>query len=64
MDGKIEQPVSINFYVKIGKSATETLEKLSEAFREHYLSRTTVFEWHPRLRPVEYQLKMTNVQGD
>jgi hypothetical protein len=28
------------------KSTTETLEMLREAFREHYLSRTAVFEWH------------------
>jgi hypothetical protein len=26
MDGKIEQHVSIKIYVKLGKSATETLE--------------------------------------
>jgi hypothetical protein len=32
MDGKIEQRVSIEFCVKLGKSATETLEMLREAF--------------------------------
>jgi hypothetical protein len=32
--------------MKLGKSTTETLEMLREAFREHYLSRTGVFEWH------------------
>jgi hypothetical protein len=40
MDGKIEQRVSIKFCVKLSKSATETLE----AFGEHSLSRTAVFE--------------------
>jgi hypothetical protein len=32
--------------VKLGKSATETLEMLHEAFGEHSLSQTAVFEWH------------------
>jgi hypothetical protein len=43
-DGKIKQRVCIKFCVKVGKSAAETLEMLSEAFGEHSLSRTTVFE--------------------
>jgi hypothetical protein len=60
MDGKTEQSVSIKFRVKLGKSATETLEMLREAstaeeqfFNDIYVS-----------RPVECQLKMTNVQGE
>jgi hypothetical protein len=48
MDGKIKQCVCIKFSVKLGKSTTETLEMLREAFWEHSLSRTTVFEWHSR----------------
>jgi hypothetical protein len=32
--------------VKLGKSATETLKMLREAFGEHSLSWTAVFEWH------------------
>jgi hypothetical protein len=43
-DGKIEQLVCIKFCVKLGKSATKTLEMLPEAFGEHSLSRTVVFE--------------------
>jgi hypothetical protein len=46
MDGKIEQHACIKFCVKLGKSATETLEMLLEAFGEHSLSRTVVFQWH------------------
>jgi hypothetical protein len=44
MDGKIEQCVCIKFCVKLSKSAIETLEILREAFGEHSLSRTAVFE--------------------
>jgi hypothetical protein len=50
MDGKIEHPVCIKFCVKLGKSAMETLEMLCEAFGQHSLSRTAVFEWHSRFK--------------
>jgi hypothetical protein len=46
MDGKIEQHVCIKFCVKLGKSTTKTLEMFHEAFGEHSLSWTVVFEWH------------------
>jgi hypothetical protein len=49
MDGEIEQRVCTKFCVKLGKSATETLEMFREAFGEHSLSWTSVFEWHSRL---------------
>jgi hypothetical protein len=32
--------------MKLGKTATETLEMLHEAFGEHSLSWAAVFEWH------------------
>jgi hypothetical protein len=48
MDGKIEQHVCIKFCMKLGKSSTETLEMLCEAFGEHSLSWTVVFESHSR----------------
>jgi hypothetical protein len=44
MDGKIEQHVCIKFCVKLSKSAAETLELLWDAFREHSLNWTAVFE--------------------
>jgi hypothetical protein len=46
MDGKIEQHVCIKFCVKLGKSATKTLEMLCGAFGELSLSQTAIFEWH------------------
>jgi hypothetical protein len=49
-DGKIEQRVCVKCCVKPGKSATETLEMLREAFGEHSLCWTAVFEWHSRFK--------------
>jgi hypothetical protein len=40
MDGKIEQCAHIKFCVKLGKSATKTLQMIREAFGEHSLSWT------------------------
>jgi hypothetical protein len=50
MDGQFEQCVCIKFCMKLGKSATETLEMLHEAFGEHSLNRTVVFEWHSHFK--------------
>jgi hypothetical protein len=50
MDGKIEQRVCIKFCVKLGKFATETFEMLREAFGEHSLSQTAVFEWYSHFK--------------
>jgi hypothetical protein len=46
MDGKIEQCVCIKFCVKLGKSATKTLEMFCEALGEHSLSQIAAIEWH------------------
>jgi hypothetical protein len=64
MDGKIGQRVCTKFCVKLSKSAIENPEMLREAFGEHSLSPTVVFEWHSCSKVVECQLKMMNVQGD
>jgi hypothetical protein len=50
MDGKIKQCVCMKFCVKLGKSATKTPEMLHEAFGEHSLSWTVVFECHSRFK--------------
>jgi hypothetical protein len=44
MDGKIEHLHQV--LLKLGKSVTETHEMLCEAFGEHSLSWTAIFEWH------------------
>jgi hypothetical protein len=36
--------------VKLKKTATETFEMLKSAYREKRLSRTSVFEWHKKLK--------------
>jgi hypothetical protein len=64
MDGKIKQRVCIKFCVKLGKSATETLEMYREAFGEHSSAGQRFLNGIHVSRPVECQLKMTNVQGD
>ncbi|PNF34417.1 hypothetical protein B7P43_G13249 [Cryptotermes secundus] len=50
MDGKIEHLVCIRFCMKLGKSATETLEIFREAFGEHSLSRTVMRRIAPSSR--------------
>jgi hypothetical protein len=49
IDGKIEQCVH-KFCVKLGKSITETLEIIREAFGEHTFGWTVVFDWHSRFK--------------
>jgi hypothetical protein len=50
MDGKIQQRICIKFCVKLGKSTTETLEMLREAFGEQSLSRTAIIDWNLRFK--------------
>jgi hypothetical protein len=50
MDDKIEKCVCMKFGTKLSKSATETTAMLHEAFGEHSLSHTVVFEWHSRFK--------------
>jgi hypothetical protein len=59
MDGKIEQCVCIKFCVKLVKSAIKPLEMLHEAFGEHSLSWTVVFEWHSY-----FKAGQVSVEGD
>jgi hypothetical protein len=63
MDGKIEQRVCIKFCVKLGKSATETLVMLLEAFGEHSLSQTTVFEWHSHFKADQVSVEDDECSG-
>jgi hypothetical protein len=64
MDGKTEQSICTMFWVKLSKSATETLEMLHGAFGEYSLSRTVGLKGIHVSRLVGCQLKMKNIQGN
>jgi hypothetical protein len=49
--------------VKLGKSATETIEMFRESFGEHSLSRTAVFEWHSRLKAGRVSVEEDELSG-
>jgi hypothetical protein len=64
MDSKIMQCGCIKPCVKLGKSSTVALKMFPEAFGEYSLSGQRFLNNTHVSRLVEYQLKMTNVQGD
>jgi hypothetical protein len=43
--------------VKLSKSTAETLQMLREAFGEHSLSWTAVFEWHSHFKPSQVSIE-------
>jgi hypothetical protein len=60
MDFEIEHYVCIKFCMKLGK----LLKCFRDAFGEHPLSRTVVFEWPSYFKANGVSIKMVNVQGD
>ena len=44
-DNNFEQRCAIRFCFKLGHSATETFQKLQQAYEESLLSRAQVFRW-------------------
>jgi hypothetical protein len=50
---KMEQTAVIKFCVKLKETATETFEMLRSAYGEGCVSRTSVFEWHERLKAAQ-----------
>ena len=50
MDQRKEQRACIKFCANLGKSATETLIVIQQAFGDQSLSRAQVFQWHARFK--------------
>ena len=50
MQENIEQRYTIQFCVKLNKTATETFASLTESYGDTTLSRTMVFKWHKAFR--------------
>jgi len=44
----VEQRVNVKFWLKLGKSATETYDLLKNVYGDECLSRTQAFEWFER----------------
>ena len=45
LSANVEQRVNVKFLTKLGKSATETYNLLTEVYGDQCLFRTQVFEW-------------------
>jgi hypothetical protein len=50
MDPRKEQRVCVKFCANLGKSATENLTMIQQAFWDQSLSNAQVFQWHARFK--------------
>jgi hypothetical protein len=50
MDPRKEQTVCIKFCANLGKSVTENLTMIQQAFGDQSLSSARVFQWHARFK--------------
>ena len=50
LSANVEQYVNIKFLTKLGKSATETYNLLTEVYGDQCLSRTQIFEWFKKFK--------------
>jgi len=62
-DKNLEQRINIQFCVKIGKSASETLALLTVAYGEYATKKSSVFEWHRLFKEGEKMWKTTQEVG-
>jgi hypothetical protein len=49
-DRLLEQCINIKFCAKLGKSASETLQMLTEAYDADAAKKLSVSEWHKRYK--------------
>jgi len=50
MDVLKEQRVCVKFCFKLGKSFTETVQMLTQAFGDESMSKTRIYEWYNRFK--------------
>jgi hypothetical protein len=56
-DRLLEQHINIKFCAKLGKSASETLHVLTEAYGADAMKKSTDFEWHKRFKEGREDMK-------
>jgi hypothetical protein len=56
-DRLLEERINIEFCAKLGKSASETLQMLTEANGADAMKKSSVFEWHKRIKEGREDLK-------
>jgi transposase len=49
-DRLLKQRINIKFFAKLGKSASETLQMLTEACGANAMKTSSIFEWHKRFK--------------
>jgi hypothetical protein len=49
-DRLLENHITIKFCEKLGKSTSETLQMLTEAYCSDTMNKSSVFEWHKRFK--------------
>jgi hypothetical protein len=49
-DRLLEQRININFCAKLGKSTSETLQMLTEAYGTDAMKKSSIFEWCKRFK--------------
>jgi hypothetical protein len=56
-DRLLQQRINIKFCAKFGKSASETLQTLTEAYSADTMKKSSVFEWHKRFKEGQKDVK-------
>jgi hypothetical protein len=56
-DRLLEQCINIKFSAKLDKSASETLQMLTEAYSADAMKKSSVSEWHKRFKEGQEDVK-------
>jgi hypothetical protein len=62
-DMLLEQRINFTFCAKLGKSASETLHMLTEAYGADATKKSSVFEWHKRFKEVREDVNDDKITG-